>query len=448
MTTSTDTAPEQTAAAPEETTSTPAREAKHRHRTVRHVAVHGGSAGAVSAAAEVLHVFGPSALGLGVAGVAAAGAGVVAVRKRRKAGRAQTRRASLVRTTRRSTKTASGSRAGAGLGRSKGSAGASGRARTAPPRSPRRAAGSGRAAGVGRTGRHAGAGSGAVRSRALRRRRGKPSTAATRAAIRSRRPRPATPAGHRGRPADASKRRQARAARTQDAAKTRPTGTRPGPATRMGKTGQAASRNGRHAARLTRRQAMRVYRLAKASGKATRPYLRVRPPANQAPNTKPAQENATTPKKNAAPKTAQKAVKKTTARPGRAITAPGLTAKDIMDVNAPSAGITAVADAIREHIAAFEPENALEIGGFLAGLDNLFTELGSGLISAADKLGGDHPVDQSVVDHLHQLGAHAITLADWGTQTHALFRAAHESEINRLENPRAREEDWDVERNR
>lgn len=203
-----------------------------------------------------------------------------------------------------------------------------------------------------------------------------------------------------------------------------------------------------------RRHAVRGRRFIVGGAKASRPFLRLRPPAEEraavaGKNPKPASATMETPRKAAAPaKKKPPITKRPESRPGRAIAAPGLTVKDIMDSTTPTLGITAVTEAVREHIAGFEPENASEIGGWLAGLDSLFTELGAGLVNVAERLGGEHPVDQSVVEHLQQMGAHALTLADYGTQTHALFRAAHEADLNRLDNPRAREEDWDVQNNR
>jgi hypothetical protein len=478
MTATVETAPEETSTA----TESPAEETKavggdkHRHRTVRHVAVHGGSAGAVSVAAEVLHVFGPSALGLGMAGVAAAGAGVVAVRKRGKSSRGS-RKSSLARTMRRTVKTAGGTRTAAGLRRSKGAAGTSGRT---PHTASRRTAAAGLRGGASR--RAAGAAPGARRTGAasgrsgrgggmLHRRTRKPSIAGGRA----------KPRGSTGRAAGSSRRtggagadprsarlgnkvmrRLTRASRTRQAAATRPAGKHAAPVTRAGRIRKQASIRGRHATRLGRRSAARSWRFAKAGAKASRPFLRLRPPKNQPgkPAMRTAAKPATAKKPNTATankpkaKTAKtapaikKTAKKTPTQPGRTITAPGLTVKDIMDTNAPSMGITAAADAITEHIAGFEPENALEIGSFLSGLDHLFSTLGSSLITVSEKLGTEHPVDASVVEMLQQMGAHALNLAEYGTTSHSLFRAAHEAEIGRLEQPRANEHEWDVERNR
>jgi hypothetical protein len=476
MTATVETAPEQAPETPEEATG----EAKgstapqRRHRTVRHVAVHGGSAGVVSVAAEVLHVFGPSALGLGAAGVAAAGAGVVAVRRRGKSSRGS-RKTSVARTMRRTIKTAGGARAAAGLRRSKGAAGSS---RRAPHATSRRTAAAGLRGGASR--RAAGTAPGARRTGGrgggpLHRRTRKPGITGGRAGTKPRSG-AARPAGSSGRAGNGGAnprnvrlgnkvmRRLTRASRAKQAAATRPAGKHAAPVTRAGRIRKQASIHGRHATRLARRQAARSWRFAKAGAKASRPFLRLRPPKNQSGKpamraaAKPANANAKKPTTGTANKptaktaktapAAKKAVKKTPARPGTAITAPGLTVKEIMDTNAPSIGITAAAEAITQHIAGFEPENVIDIMGFLSGLDHLFSTLGSSLITVSEKLGSEHPVDASVVDMLQQMGSHALNLGEYGTTAHGLFRAAHETELQRLEQPRVNEQEWDVERNR
>jgi hypothetical protein len=109
-------------------------------------------------------------------------------------------------------------------------------------------------------------------------------------------------------------------------------------------------------------------------------------------------------------------------------------------------GITAIIDSIHQHLDGFEPDSALAILGFLSGFESLYTELGGALLRLGDRLGSDYPIDRSVVEHLHDMGAHTLTLGAWGAQTHHLARAAHETEIQRIEQPRPREGMWDVDR--
>lgn len=116
---------------------------------------------------------------------------------------------------------------------------------------------------------------------------------------------------------------------------------------------------------------------------------------------------------------------------------------------APTASaLSPVVDAVQQNIGGFEPENALDTQAFLAGLQELYTEVGTALINVADRLASEHPVDAAVIDHIREMGGHTMVLANWGAQTHGLFRAAHEAELRRLEEPRPREEDWDVANNR
>lgn len=228
----------------------------------------------------------------------------------------------------------------------------------------------------------------------------------------------------------------------------------------------AASRHSRHAARIARRHGLRAWRFAKAGAKASRPYLRLRPPAqNAGAQAVKSPAKKTAPKAAAAPVTAKPGPKKTAAkkpgapvrrpavkkRPpikaGRTITAPGNGRETVSDLNIPSDGITAVTDAIDEHIGAAEFDNAVAIFGFLAGLEPMCSHLGMALANAAARLGSDSPLDRAVVDHLNEMAAFAVNLGAWGQQAHSLARAAHENDLQRLENPRPNEQAFDVQAN-
>lgn len=249
------------------------------------------------------------------------------------------------------------------------------------------------------------------------------------------------------------------------------TQTKPG-ATRR----SATSRHSRHAARIARRHGLRALRFVKARAKASRPYLRLRPPAQDAA-AQAAKKTASakaaakkSPAKKAAPKspaataTAKPGAKKTaakkpgapvrrpaskrpTARAGRAIAAPGNEREKMSDLNIPGPGTTAVADAIDEHIGGWEPQNATDIFQFLAGLEPMCSHLGMALGNAADRLGSDYPLDQAVVGHLQEMAALAVNLGAWGESAHSLARAAHENDLQRLENPRPNEQVFDIQAN-
>lgn len=107
-------------------------------------------------------------------------------------------------------------------------------------------------------------------------------------------------------------------------------------------------------------------------------------------------------------------------------------------------GVSAVTEAIREHVAGFQPQHMTQIAGFLAGLDEMFTSLGEALSVVAQRWANEEPVDAAVTEHLQQLAGHAGTLGEWARQTEALFRMAHDTEITRLETPRPNEQHWDV----
>jgi len=455
---------------PEEATTepaaTPRAEGGHRHRTVRHVTMHGTAAGGISAAAGVLHAFGAAGLGVGAGvGVLVAG-GTYAVRR---AGKSRPRTGRVAPRIRRTSRTAAGSRATAGLRRDKTATRRTGSVATATRRrgSATGATGTRRVAGLRRGQSPSRTTDRGGRRVATTRRRPRPISTAPSA-------RPARPVSRRGRTAAPSRpggstpaSRTARAAatrtKTRRAAASRPTPRHAAPAKTAAKPTvktptttarrPSSTTHARKVAKVARRQAIRGGKAIAAGAKGTKPYLRLRPPAAE----RAAEPAKKTPTAAAAKKTVaskpgaavrRPVAKRPAARPGRAITAPGNERETVSDLNIPAAGLTAVMDAIDEHITGWEPDNAIEIFGFLAGLEGLYSHLGMALSNAADKLGGDYPLDRTVVDHLHEMAAHTTTLGAWGSQTHHLARAAHEGELQRLESPRPREEVFDVDHNR
>jgi hypothetical protein len=204
------------------------------------------------------------------------------------------------------------------------------------------------------------------------------------------------------------------------------------------------------------------------SGYATaRKYTRFTDPASHAPRHAkgatpvPAKKAGSGPEKTkpgkqiAAPKNAPGAAAKKTAaapkgpavKPGRALTVPGQPPKASPTMSPVAPGVTAVTEAVREHIGNFQPANVTDIIGFLAGLHELYSELGTALHTVSERLNDEEPIDASVTQNLQQMAGHTASLAEWGSQTEQLFRRAHEVELGRLENPRRNEEHWDVTHN-
>jgi hypothetical protein len=113
-----------------------------------------------------------------------------------------------------------------------------------------------------------------------------------------------------------------------------------------------------------------------------------------------------------------------------------------------SGHIDAAAEAISEHIGGWEPESALELDSFLAGLPLLFEALAAAVGGVAERLGSEFPVDPSVSEHLGEIAATVAGMGDFAAEAHAIHRMAHAAEMERIENPRPHEELWDVAANR
>lgn len=280
---------------------------KHRHKTGRHVAVHGGGATGLGAAATVLHMFGPTGLGIAAAGATAVVGGAVALKNRGKKGKGKSSAARTVRTLTRRTKTqhgggraAAGLRGGAAARSARRTTAASGAARAGRrPAAPHRpgAAGARRGAGTAAAARRAPGGTSSAAARRARRAataRGtkpgapgrtrpasgttakgnpKPTAARRGAASKPSRSKPARARGTGGRPIAATRparnaaRRQARAA-----SKPAPRGAAD-PKTNTPKAprpARPANRQARIAAHATRKKHVRYIKRAAAANPKTR----------------------------------------------------------------------------------------------------------------------------------------------------------------------------------
>src|SRR5579859_6734618 len=99
--------------------------------------------------------------------------------------------------------------------------------------------------------------------------------------------------------------------------------------------------------------------------------------------------------------------------------------------------IEAAAEAAREHIGGYEPENASDLDLFLLSLPDYFRHV-------ADTLAGGYPVEPVVPERLREIAATIGGMGDYAAEAHAAHRAAHERELERIENPRPNEGFWDV----
>jgi hypothetical protein len=113
-----------------------------------------------------------------------------------------------------------------------------------------------------------------------------------------------------------------------------------------------------------------------------------------------------------------------------------------------SGHIDAATEAVSEHIGAWVPESALDLDSFLAGLPRLFETLAAAVSNVAERLGSEFPVHTSVSEHLEEIAATVAGMGEFAAEAHTLHRAAHATELERIESPRPHEELWDVATNR
>jgi len=431
-----------------------------KHHSARQVAVHGGAMGGLGTFATIAPAApGPAACAAaGVAGLVAAG--TVAYRNRGKSGR-RTRTGGLLR---RTTRTSGGrtrqattrtiSRRGTGAGRA---AGATRGRRTG---AFRKAHGGATGTLGKRTPRTAGVAPARRTPGSARRTAGRSAAAPGRAAMTRRRGlgRTANGAGRTGIARHGKAHGGLTPASSRASRKQKRTAAPPQPATPTTKP-RAASRAKAAKARPARPAAPAATGrpkppAMKAAPKAPAPkHKKARTPKNTAPKNAPRKAAPAT-----APKTADstpadntQAATKTTpavsAKPSRPVTAPGQTPKASPTMAATTSGIDAVTESAAEHIGGFQPENALQILDFLAGLTRFYQELGVHLASVSERLADEEPVERMVTEHMRELAGHTATLSDWASETGRIFEQAHATELSRLRDPRRNEHHWDVQSN-
>ena len=90
--------------------------------------------------------------------------------------------------------------------------------------------------------------------------------------------------------------------------------------------------------------------------------------------------------------------------------------------------IDAASEAVSEHIGTWEPENALDLDAFLAGLPRLFEAVAASVARVAERLGSEFPVHPSVPDHLQEIAATVAGMGEFAGEAHAIHRIAHEED--------------------
>jgi hypothetical protein len=106
--------------------------------------------------------------------------------------------------------------------------------------------------------------------------------------------------------------------------------------------------------------------------------------------------------------------------------------------------VAAAAEAVREQLEGFHPENGPEFDRFVSELPQLYEAIGLVFARLGDRLGSDFPIDPHVVASLQELGAHTAAMQSMAEETYKVHRRQHEDEMRRYEEPRPGEEMWDV----
>jgi len=106
--------------------------------------------------------------------------------------------------------------------------------------------------------------------------------------------------------------------------------------------------------------------------------------------------------------------------------------------------IEAAAEAVTQYIGGFHPETPEELDLFLGGLPAYFSAAADAFRSVADTLSDQFPIENVVPERLREIAATIGGMSDFAAEARAVHRAAHDSEIERREDPRHNEGWWDT----
>ena len=109
--------------------------------------------------------------------------------------------------------------------------------------------------------------------------------------------------------------------------------------------------------------------------------------------------------------------------------------------------IKALAEEVQAGFAGFDPHNVADMEGMFQDMPDFFDQFTTGIRTLASRFGEQLPVDPRVAEAIMEVGATLSGLADHCRETHKLFEQAHETELERLRNPRPQEKIWDVQNN-
>lgn len=95
-------------------------------------------------------------------------------------------------------------------------------------------------------------------------------------------------------------------------------------------------------------------------------------------------------------------------------------------------------------LALYTPQNASEMELHLAADHEMWQEIASSLRIWSGRITMEMPYGPATSDSIGDLAAATASIAGLAQNVHAVFRSEHEVELNRIEQPRADEKQWDV----
>jgi hypothetical protein len=101
-------------------------------------------------------------------------------------------------------------------------------------------------------------------------------------------------------------------------------------------------------------------------------------------------------------------------------------------------------EATEKDFAGFQPESAADMIDFFADMPKFWEALAGSLGTLGSRMADEMPLHPGLAEQVNEMAGAAAGLRDQAEEMHKQFRAVHEKEIRRIEQPRPGEQAWDV----
>lgn len=104
-------------------------------------------------------------------------------------------------------------------------------------------------------------------------------------------------------------------------------------------------------------------------------------------------------------------------------------------------------EALHNALANYHPEQLVELREFFDDLPNFWEEAANSVHAFTDRMREEMPVNPAIPDHMQEETGVLAGLRDHSRELRPMFERLHKKELERIDNPRQHEEQWDLAQN-